>query len=68
MEIPDGDLFPQGMGKKYPLQAFMGILTGKFFRRGDRFKELKSDREFRVVIPTRKDKSTGGEMTCGGEA
>jgi hypothetical protein len=47
------DLSPRGtgMGKKCPPQAFVGIPAGKFFRRGDGFRELKPDREFPVAIP-----------------
>jgi hypothetical protein len=53
MRIPDGDLSPRGtgIGKKCPPQAFVGIPAGKFFRRGDRFGELKPDGEFPVAIP-----------------
>jgi hypothetical protein len=54
MGIPDGDLSPRGtgMGKKCPLQAFVGIPAGKFFCHGDGFGELKPDGEFPVSIPT----------------
>jgi hypothetical protein len=38
------------MGKKYLSQVFVGIPAGKFFRRGDRFGELKPDGEFPVAI------------------
>ena len=55
MGIPDEDLSPwvMGMGKKCPPQAFVGISMGKFFRHGDRFGELKPDRNFSVAIPNR---------------
>jgi hypothetical protein len=45
MGIPVGDLSPRGtgMGKKCSSQAFVGIPTGKFFRRGDGDVELFSD-------------------------
>jgi hypothetical protein len=39
------------MGKKCPPQAFVGIPTEKFFRRGEGFGELKPDGEFPVAIP-----------------
>jgi hypothetical protein len=54
METPDEYLSPRetGMGKKCPLQAFVGIPAGKFFRPEDGFGELKPDREFPVAIPT----------------
>jgi hypothetical protein len=40
------------MGKKCPLQAFVGILEGKFFRRRDGDAELFTDREFPINIPS----------------
>jgi hypothetical protein len=54
MEISDGDLSPRGtgMGKKCPLQPFVGIPAGIFFCRGDWVGELKPDWEFLVAIPT----------------
>jgi hypothetical protein len=39
------------MRKKCPPQAFVGIPAGKFFCRGDGFRELKPDGEFPVAIP-----------------
>jgi hypothetical protein len=53
MGIPVGDLSPwgMGMGKKCSLQAFVGIPTGKKFRRGDGDGELFPDGEFPVAIP-----------------
>jgi hypothetical protein len=39
------------MGKKCPPQAFVGILVGKFFHRGDEDGEPKPDGEFPVAIP-----------------
>jgi hypothetical protein len=55
MGIPVGDLSPRGtgMGKKCSPQAFVGIPTGKFFRRGDGDGELFPGGEFPVAIPTR---------------
>jgi hypothetical protein len=41
-----------GLRKKCPPQAFVGILAGKFFRRGYEDGELKPDGEFLVAIPT----------------
>jgi hypothetical protein len=62
MGISVGDLSPRGMGmrKKYPPQMFVGILAGKFFRRGDRFGELKPDGEF--PLPSLKRKKRDGRM------
>jgi hypothetical protein len=53
MGIPVGDLSPRGTGmeKKYSPQAFVGIPTGKFFRRGGGDGELFPGREFPVAIP-----------------
>jgi hypothetical protein len=54
MGIPVGDLSPRGtgMGKKCSPQAFVGIPTGKFFRRGDGDGELFPGGDFPVAIPT----------------
>jgi hypothetical protein len=54
MGISVGDLSPRGtgIGKKCSLQAFVGIPTRKFFRRGDGDGELFPGGEFSVVIPT----------------
>jgi hypothetical protein len=54
MGIPVGDLSPRrtGIGKKCSPQAFVGIPTGKFFRRGDGDGELFPGGEFPVAIPT----------------
>jgi hypothetical protein len=56
MGIPVGDLSPRGtgMGKKCSPQAFVGILAGKFFRRGDGDGdgELFPGGEFPVAIPS----------------
>ena len=57
MGIPVGDLSPRGtgMGKKCSPQAFVGIPTGKFFRRGDGDGELFPGGEFPVAIPRLED-------------
>jgi hypothetical protein len=41
------------MGKKCPLQTFVGIPAGKIIRRRDGDGELKPDGEFPIAIPNR---------------
>jgi hypothetical protein len=41
---------------KITLQAFVGIPTGKFFRRVDENGKLKPDGEFTIAIPKSKYK------------
>jgi hypothetical protein len=64
MGIPDEDLSPRGtgMGKKCPPQAFVWIPVGKFFRRADRFGELKPDGEFPVAISSYRRSKTPAKL------
>jgi hypothetical protein len=52
MENSDGDLSLRGTGieKKYPTQVFVGIPARIFFRRTNRFEELKTEGEFTVAM------------------